>query len=296
MITGAYDDFKRSTFIPTVVQQNNHMIQAGIYKSTAEKILCIDTALCKKDNMMFLGEKNTEVKSLEVDSVDIPFTFYNITARNNAMTISYAGNSINDIVLEPGYYTMSNLVSAINTSINGLGSGYHASDISLNINPITGKGVFTSSHSGSYTILFATKNDACIGQINGLGSVLGFTSSSAYVFNNMAALISENPASIKTVRHLYLAVNEYSQYNKNGFNVPSVVGRLDQNIIARISIPDLEFGQSIQASHGNGLLLSEVRHYDGGKTTLQRLKMTLYDSTGEIVDPGDYAVNFKIVV
>ncbi len=273
-----YNEYEKNVLGPFVQQQDGHMIQTGVHKNTKENILSIDTALCKKDNMIYLGEKITEVKSLEVDSVDIPFTFYNITDLNNTFTISRSGNSTHNIVITPGYYDLVSLVTKINASINAIGIGYNTVDMSLNINAITKKSVFTSA-SNTYTIVFGL----------GLGSVLGF-SETTYTFSS--TLVSEKIAAIKIIRHLYLAVNEFSQQNKNGFYVPTNVGRFDQNIIARICIPDLQFGQSIQASHGNGLLVSEVRQL---KTTLHRIQLTLYNDRGDIVNPGDYVVNFKVV-
>jgi hypothetical protein len=288
-----YSGYDKNVIGPYVQQQDGHMIQTGVQKAMRENILSIDTALCKRDNMIFLGEKLTDIKSLEVDSVDIPYAFYNITEKNNKMTIAIIESSEHVIEIEPGYYDLNALVSLINTNIDAIGDGYYTSDISLVVNPITKKSVFTSGYE-TYLITFPVYYDTCIGEINGLGSVLGFTETS-YTFG-AGTLISERRASIKTIRHLYLAVNEFSQHNKNGFFVPTNVGRLDQNIIARICIPDLQFGQAIQASHGNGYLVSEVRQYAGIKTVLQKLQMTLYSDRGDIVNPGDYVVNFKVVL
>ena len=78
---------------PGVQQQGSHMIMKGVSKTLKEKIVNIDTKYrpnydytsYASANMVF-GEKLSEVRSMEVVSIDIPITFYNIYANNDCLT------------------------------------------------------------------------------------------------------------------------------------------------------------------------------------------------------------------
>jgi hypothetical protein len=63
-----------------------------------------------------------------------------------------------------------------------------------------------------------------------------------------------------------------------------------------VSVPDTEFGTMITASHGNGLLVSEVRKYLE-KVNIQRMQVQLLDDAGNVIDMngGDFAVNLRVV-
>ena len=75
---------------PSVQQQGSHMIMKGVSKTLKEKIVNIDTKYRSNydytsytsSNMVF-GEKLSEVRSMEVLSIDVPMTFYNIYGNND---------------------------------------------------------------------------------------------------------------------------------------------------------------------------------------------------------------------
>ena len=81
-----YFDNKNIFAGPSVRQQDSHMIMEGVSKPLKEKIVSIDTKFRRDifnmdaDVILLFGEKITEVKSLEVDSIDIPITFFNINS------------------------------------------------------------------------------------------------------------------------------------------------------------------------------------------------------------------------
>ncbi len=291
-----YFDNKNVLTGPSVRQQDSHMIMEGVSKPLKERIVSIDTKFRRDifnmnaDINLVLGEKITEVKSIEVDSADIPITFFNINANNNNFVIGITNPSVSThtVSLTPGFYTS---ISAVATEINLrldaiVTSGFNVGDISFNLSG--NRGVFSTT-SNTYNISF--------NGLSGLGWLLGYRNNSYTINGSSKRATSEGVALLKYPRHIYIALNEFSNSsNMNAFYVPGSNSNLNKNIIARVSVPDTGFGTTITASHGNGLLVSEVRKYLE-KVNIQRLQLQLLDDAGNVIDMngGDFAVNLRVV-
>lgn len=291
-----YFDNKNVLTGPSVRQQDSHMIMEGVSKPLKERIVSIDTKFRRDifnmnaDINLVLGEKITEVKSIEVDSVDIPITFFNINANNNNFVIGITNPSVSThtVSLTPGFYTS---ISAVATEINLrldaiVDSGFNVGDVSFNLSG--NRGVFSTT-SNTYNISF--------NGLSGLGWLLGYRNNSYTINGSSKRVTSEGVALLKYPRHIYIALNEFSNSsNMNAFYVPGSNSNLNKNIIARVSVPDTGFGTTITASHGNGLLVSEVRKYLE-KVNIQRLQLQLLDDAGNVIDMngGDFAVNLRVV-
>ena len=291
-----YFDNKNVLTGPSVRQQDSHMIMEGVSKPLKERIVSIDTKFRRDifnmnaDINLVLGEKITEVKSIEVDSADIPITFFNINANNNNFVIGITNPSVSThtVSLTPGFYTS---ISAVATEINLrldaiVDSGFNVGDVSFNLSG--NRGVFSTT-SNTYNISF--------NGLSGLGWLLGYRNNSYTINGSSKRVTSEGVALLKYPRHIYIALNEFSNSsNMNAFYVPGSNSNLNKNIIARVSVPDTGFGTTITASHGNGLLVSEVRKYLE-KVNIQRLQLQLLDDAGNVIDMngGDFAVNLRVV-
>lgn len=291
-----YFDNKNVLTGPSVRQQDSHMIMEGVSKPLKERIVSIDTKFRRDifnmnaDINLVLGEKITEVKSIEVDSADIPITFFNINANNNNFVIGITNPSVSThtVSLTPGFYTsMSAVATEINLRLDAIvSSGFNVGDVSFNLSG--NRGVFSTT-SNTYNISF--------NGLSGLGWLLGYRNNSYTINGSSKRVTSEGVALLKYPRHIYIALNEFSNSsNMNAFYVPGSNSNLNKNIIARVSVPDTGFGTTITASHGNGLLVSEVRKYLE-KVNIQRLQLQLLDDAGNVIDMngGDFAVNLRVV-
>lgn len=291
-----YFDNKNVLTGPSVRQQDSHMIMEGVSKPLKERIVSIDTKFRRDifnmnaDINLVLGEKITEVKSIEVDSADIPITFFNINANNNNFVIGITNPSVSThtVSLTPGFYTsMSAVATEINLRLDAIvTSGFNVGDVSFNLSG--NRGVFSTT-SNTYNISF--------NGLSGLGWLLGYRNNSYTINGSSKMVTSEGVALLKYPRHIYIALNEFSNSsNMNAFYVPGSNSNLNKNIIARVSVPDTGFGTTITASHGNGLLVSEVRKYLE-KVNIQRLQLQLLDDAGNVIDMngGDFAVNLRVV-
>jgi hypothetical protein len=291
---------------PSVQQQGSHMVMKGVSKPLKEKIVNIDTKYrtdydfnsYASANMVF-GEKLSEVRSMEVVSIDIPMTFYNIFGNNdcvqtgnNYLRIKNGGTS-KILTLTPNYYASSSvLVTEINTQLQNVSL---AADISYSI--VNNKSFFKSKTT-IYSL--ATNVDACgnvyeMNNQNNLGWVLGFRDTSYNL--TTAGLTSECNLNLRTPRHLFLALNEFSQGNSNSFVSPLEKTNQNKNIIAKICIPSsATFGDTLCVNKANGLLVSEVRKYLE-KVNIQRMNLQLLDDAGRVVhlNGADFSVCLRLV-
>lgn len=290
---------------PSVQQQGSHMIMKGVSKPLKEKIVNIDTKYrtdydyrsYASANMVF-GEKLSEVRSMEIVSVDIPMTFYNIFENNdcqqtgnNYLRIKNGGTS-KILTMTPNYYTDISFVAEINNQLQNLSL---STDISYSI--VNNKSFFKSKVN---TYSLATNVDMC-GNVydsniqNNLGWVMGFRDTSYNL--TTSGIASECILNLKTPRHLFLALNEFSQGNSNSFVSPLEKTNQSKNIIAKICIPPtVKFGDTLCVNKANGLLVSEVRKYLE-KVNIQRMNLQLLDDAGRVIQLNgtDFSLCLKLV-
>lgn len=274
-----YNDISLKTFGPVIQEQGSHMVMTGVQKPLVERIVSVDTAYGS-----IVSEKITGVKQMEVDSVSIPYTFYNITSVNNTFTVVKQGGATLVLTLAVGYYaSVADVVSAVNTA---LASTYGVGAVVFSIESVTKKTVITCTANYSFTF-----GDA----VGSLGYVLGFRSDLSVPGSSF---VSGAVAYFMLPRHLYLTANEWSSQSANNFTAPTGVGGvLHKNIIARIAVPNgLAYGGVINASHSNGLLLSDIRKYLE-KINVLRLELGLVDETGENIglNGADFVVNLRLL-
>jgi hypothetical protein len=292
-----YFDNKQIMSGPSIKQQDSHMIMTGVSKTVKERVISIDTKFRKDilygqnpdaDFTVNFGEKITEVRSMEVDSIDVPLTFFNINSSNNTFHIN---TSL--ITLTPGFYPN---IATVATEINSqmVSAGFAAADISFSTVSLNQTSVFRTN-AVTYDISFVVVNTPYSEKTN-LGWLLGFRKNSYRISSSRKTAVSECSIILKNPRHLFLAINEFSSTNVNSFLTPVENANLNKNIIARISVPDTGFGTTITASHGNGLLVSEVRKYLE-KMNIQRMHIQLLDDAGNVINlnGGDFAFSLRIL-
>lgn len=290
---------------PNVQQQGSHMIMKGVSKTLKEKIVNIDTKY-RSDydytsyasaNMVF-GERLSEVRSMEVVSIDLPITFYNIYANNdclqngnNYLRIKNGGTS-KVLTLTPNYYTDVSFVAEMNNQLQNLSL---ATDISYGV--VNNKSFFKSKVT-NYSL--ATNVDMCgnvyeLNNQNNLGWTLGFRDTSYNL--TTSGLTSECILNLKSPRHVFLALNEFSNGNSNSFVSPLEKTNQSKNIIAKICIPStVKFGDTLCVNKANGLLVSEVRKYLE-KVNIQRMNLQLLDDAGRVIhlNGADFSVCLRLV-
>ena len=216
---------------PKTTQYGSHMIMTNVNKPTKIKYVNIDTRYRDEYNYnddstynttmpdkfkynITLPETITDVKSVMVRSIEIPMTFYNISALlgNNTFIVS-ADNYIYNgytVTIPDGCYTTSSLM----TIINGNFTSNISNDLlfTLNSNNLT-----ISCTNQSYSFDF-TQNDKYQFKST-LGWLLGFRTPT-YTLNPGTAFTTA--MSNFYPKYVYLAMDEYSKNMQNSlWNTPN---------------------------------------------------------------------------
>jgi hypothetical protein len=97
--------------------------------------------------------------------------------------------------------------------------------------------------------------------------------------------LSESIWNISIPPYIYLAIDEFNRGNQNSFNTSLSSSLINKNVIARISMNEhnYPFGTTITANKHNGLLVSDIREYNG-KIDLQKLNVSLIYNNGHPVN------------
>ena len=308
---------KMNSFVePTVKQYGSHMVMTDVMKPTRTKYINIDTRFtddyvyggsmvsgtgngtgcgtgggtsgfnyggtAANGYTLTLPERINEVKTIHVNSVELPMTFYNISA---AM-----GNSffrINDsqmIVVPDGYYaTVADLIAAVNTAARSATSNGLSFVVADNQNSGSSiYGMFVST-TNSYTIHFNVDmhgNEDKYLLRSKLGWLLGFREPSGTAAPT-SAYHAVSAINIRPIRYVYLVVDEFGNNFQNSFLAPMGSYVMNRKILARISIDTgmYPYGSVLVANKSNGYLVSDTRSYNG-KMDLQRLNIQVVTEWG----------------
>ena len=277
---------------PTVKQYGSNMVMTNVVKPTKKKIVNIDTRF--SDDYIYpktgfnnintytftLPEKINEVKSIHVSSVEIPMSFYNISAAlgNSFFTLNANSGSKKIIQLDDGNYPdLSSVFVNLQSKLNANGV-----DISVNILPKTS---YTTLKNGpaAYEIDFNTDicgNSDKYNFRSKLGWLLGYRDPSFSLVSS-TSYTSPSAANINTVRYLYLVVDEFSNSFPNSFVSPMNNYIMNKKILARISIDSRNhpYGSGVLGNEYNGFLITDTRNYHG-KVDIQRLGIQLVNEFG----------------
>lgn len=295
---------------PQVSQYNNHMVMTNVSKSTRKKYINVDTKFCDEymnnrltangsnynvaNYNITLPERVNEVKSMSVRNVEIPNTFYNISASsgNHCFKITKSGTEYM-ILLNDGEYNASSLKAAINAKIDAFTD---ISNISYDI--INNLSKF-SCNTGTFTIDFAVSSNGIFDKYNvksKLGWIMGYRNIT-YTLSPIITVISESIVNLLGTKYLYLALDEFSKGNQNSF-ISSLPGsQINKNIIAKIILnkQSYPFGSILPANNYDGYLMTDTRTYNG-KIDLHKLNVQLLDENGSLVNMNGIDFSFCMEV
>lgn len=307
-----YFDEKSMFMEPRVSQYNNHMVMTNVSKQTRKKFINIDTKFCDEyannrtnpgnpsynvaNYNITLPEKINDVKSMSVRNVEIPITFYNISASagNNFFQITRTSNSASYMItLDDGQYDVSSLASSINAKMDAI------SDISFVNFSISNNISQFSCSANAYTIQFAVSSTGTFDKYNvksKLGWMLGYRNI-AYGITTSASVRSESIVNLLGSKYLYLAIDEFSKGNQTSF-ISSLAGsQINKYIIGKIILnkATFPFGTILPANNYDGYLMTDKRTYNG-KIDIQKLNVQLLDENGSLVNLNGIDFSFCIEV
>jgi hypothetical protein len=263
---------------PKTTQHGSHMIMSNVIRPKKTKYINIDTRFRDEYNYLqnanyniTLPERITEVKTMKLTNIEIPMSFFNISANlgNNCF-------KVNDsmVIIPDGNYTAASLSAILNGAIYPLGLAYvynsdsGGSTLYSNLDPITVEFDVTSTgQPDKYNV------KSKLGWLLGFRKIL-YTITSAHT-------VSESFLDLNGSRYLYLAIDEFNKGNQNSFVSPLATSLINKNIIGRITMDINQFGYGtiLPANHFNGFLISDRRSYTG-KIDLLKLNIQLLNENG----------------
>lgn len=277
---------------PESRQYGSHMVMTNVKPDTKYKYVNIDTRF--SDDFNTVGSANytvnlpyrlKNVKSISVINVELPVSFYNISADigNNIFYITSSDGNTVKILLPDNQYSLSLLQTAINDILNTEFSG----DLVYSIDSF-GNSVFTGGGLMSYTFNFNvdSSGDTKLTPKFKLGWILGFRGLSYSLGGSSLVLTSDFSVNLVGPRYVYLVVNEFHNGDQNSFISVISDSTIRKNILARVTTAYniYPFGTILPANFGNGLLTSDTRFYGGGKIDIQKLNIQIVDENGSIMN------------
>ena len=257
-----------------------------------------------------LPETINRAITMSISSLEIPLTYYNISAfnSNNTFTIQeLSGNDISGplypIILENGLYDArfnndesfpKHIAFSIREEIT---EKLIARSIKLNfdLEDKTGRSYFqVTDISKSYKINFDIDNSNNYNNYNikyncienylhqKLGWLLGFTKPSLIVSRTTGNIYSDRICQINYPRYVYIAIDDFQASSRNYFSV-AAQSLIAPNIIGRINILSLlqEKTAFKQAASAGDFLFTQkhIREYFG-PTDITKLRIQLLDEYG----------------
>ena len=157
---------------PKITEQGNHMVMTNVQKQGKVKYVNIDSKFKDEyfDNVnenknadllanqlslstftMTLPEKITDVKSITVKSVEIPYSYYNISSHlgNNYMKVKKVSNGVEELITLPdGQYDLQGIQNKVNNLLS-VNAGFTDLTIQLSNDSVT-----TVTSSVDYNLIF----------------------------------------------------------------------------------------------------------------------------------------------
>jgi len=286
-----YFDEKGLFLDPTVTQHGGHMVMTNVVPPTKTKFLTIDTRFrddyqsdCVANYNITLPERINDVKSMRLTNIEIPVTYYNISANlgNNTFSISIL-NRRAVFVIPDGQYNEAELVAKVNA------------EITIMTSPFTSI-IFSIENKRCLFVNNGDKNDCLVNfivtrnaigvqnKMSTLGWLLGFRKSE-YLVSPATGITGESFVSLTGPRYLYLIVDEFKNGNPHSFVSLSRTSELSsQQILARIAMDpgDYPFG-TVSLADDYGSCCSDVRQYSN-EVNIQRMNVRLVNELGTIMD------------
>jgi hypothetical protein len=273
------------------------------------------------DLQITLPEKIHNIINYRVGSFEIPFyAIYSISELNgnNAIQIQWSttvgnyGNTFTIVIPDGNYYTTANttniaasasIETTINTILNSNNAGPDsglAGKLYFYIDQVSGKGVFAQP-SGATPIYFkVVSNVRSNGNLNYeaplisfLGWQLGFRNAENISKNggvgNWGSVVSEALVAIRSTNYIFIAIDDYNNSVNDYYSAVFSESFAIKNIITRVNVGFLQ-----DVNEASSIQLNRQRCFFG-PVNIQKLRITLYDNFGRIVDLNSMDWNIELI-
>ena len=249
----------------------------------------------------------TNVVSMQLTSIELPLTFFNISKQLGCNFFSIhikTGTSEESqkqvVTLADGNYDQTGIVNLLNQQMSNLGGFYAGILFEINYTNNGGSGQMIVSLNSNYTgeafqfsLDFQADRSGSYDSSSPLplklGWILGFRNG---VYENNSIYVSESIVDLNTIKYVYLVIDDYNNNVNNGFYSAFNSSILNKNILARISLPSPAF---TVFSENNFNLVTYARQYFG-PVTLLNMTIQLLDPYGRILDLNNIDYSFCLTL
>ena len=273
------------------------------------------------DLQITLPEKIHNIINYRVGSFEIPFyAIYSISELNgnNAIQIQWstsAGvytNTFTVVIPDGNYYTTSNTTNvtasaSIENTINTIldsntGATGLAGLLYFYIDQVSGKGVFaqpsTAANAIYFKIISNVRSNGVLNYeaplISFLGWQLGFRnaeniSKNSSTGNNQGSVVSEALVAIRATNYIFIAIDDYNNSVNDYYSAVFSESYAIKNIITRVNVGFLQ-----DVNEASSIQLNRQRCFFG-PVNIQKLRITLYDNFGRVVDLNNMDWNIELI-
>ena len=270
------------------------------------------------DLYVTLPEKVNNVINYRIGSFEIPFyAIYPVSELNGSNAIKILWNATGHdvpydksfiLVLPDGnYYTTLDTINVLaSVSIENTINTILNSNPDLNgllyfyLDQISGKGVFAQPSNATPIYFKIVTNVRSNGVqiydaplISFLGWQLGFRNAEYISKNsgthNFGSVVTEALVVVKAANYIFITIDDYNNSVNDYYSAVFAESYAIKNIIARINV-----GFSTTANDGSSTQLNRQRCFFG-PVNIQKLRITLYDNFGRIVDLNNMDWNLELI-
>ena len=273
------------------------------------------------DLQITLPEKIHNIINYRVGSFEIPFyAIYSISELNgnNAIQIQWSssattpqtyGTTLTIVIPDGNYYTTANTTNvtasaSIETTINTIldsNTGGLAGLLYFYIDQVSGKGVFAQPSTAATAIYFKVvsnvRSDGVLNYeaplISFLGWQLGFRNAENISKNaglgNKGSVVSEALVAIRATNYIFIAIDDYNNSVNDYYSAVFSESYAIKNIITRVNVGFLQ-----DVNEASSIQLNRQRCFFG-PVNIQKLRITLYDNFGRVVDLNNMDWNIELI-
>lgn len=286
------------------------------------------------DYYVNLPIKLNKVVQMQFSNLELPLTYYSFSRKLQNITFNVLITQTDGLnvkyvcqIAEGNYGTIydlgfgsgslrKGLEAEINSAMYGAGIQI-ARDLCFRVDTVSGKSVFaapmdlsgvTNSIVKEFEIQFAVDNDGNIEQTENLqlrlGWQLGFRCATykggpSFTGSMGAAIVSEGIFFPRAPRYFLIAIDEFYSGSVNDYYKSAFQSSLfPPNVLTRIDIGplrDMQGAYTLANASGALTQLNTTRTYFG-PITIERLRITLYDEYGRIVDLNNMDWSFSLAL
>jgi hypothetical protein len=273
-----------------------------------------------------LPEKIHNIINYRVGSFEIPFyAIYSISELNgnNAIQIQWStsaqwlaspgvySNTFTIVIPDGNYYTTANTTNvvasaSIETTINTIIASNTVAPalsglLTFYIDQVSGRGVFAQPSGATTAIYFkVVSNVRSSGNpnfdaplISFLGWQLGFRNAENISKNSgsggFGSVVSEALVGIRATNYIFIAIDDYNNSVNDYYSAVFSESYAIKNIITRVNIGFLQ-----DVNEASSIQLNRQRCFFG-PVNIQKLRITLYDNFGRIVDLNNMDWNIELI-